>query len=135
MDDLPSIRGLYDGFIEVGGQEAEWVNVFREIDSKDGVNLLVAEYGGEIAGTCILFTVPTLGHGLKTISYAEHVVVDDKQRVRGVGKALMEECIKLAKNAGSYKLIVPSRFTREGAHAFYEKVGFKRWGYIFQIDL
>lgn len=134
-EDLPSIRELYEGFIEVGGQEGEWVKVFREIDSKEGVNLLVAEYEGKVAGTCILFTVPTLGHGLKTISYAEHVVVDDKLRSKGVGKALMEECIKLAKKSGSYKLIVPSIFPRERAHTFYEKVGFEKRGYVFQIDL
>lgn|GEM_PF-2462313 len=47
----------------------------------------------------------------------------------------MEECVKIAKNAKSYKLFLPSRIVRTGAHEFYEKLGFSKTGFVFQLDL
>ncbi|MFH1788464.1 MAG: GNAT family N-acetyltransferase [Candidatus Altiarchaeota archaeon] len=133
-DDLPGIRRLYEGFIQVGGDEEQWISAFNDIDSQSDTALLVAECDGKIAGTCILYKLPSFGHNLRSISYAEHVIVDENLRGMGVGRALMDECTRLAENAGSYKLIVPSGFNREKAHEFYEKLGFGKKGYVFQKE-
>jgi GNAT superfamily N-acetyltransferase len=99
------------------------------------IHLLVAEASGVVIGTCVVYTVPSLSHDVRCMSFVEHLVVDVDWRRRGVGRLLIDECIRIAKKAGSYKLFIPSTFPREEAHAFYEKVGFRRSGYLFQIDL
>lgn len=132
--DLPRIRELYLLFPTGGGSDSEWVSKFREMDSRSDVHLLVAELDGVVSGTCVLYVVPTLGSGVGSISYVDHVVVDEVVRGKGVGRALMDEVVSLVKGAGSYKVFVPSSFSREGAHRFYEQVGFEKTGFVFLIN-
>ena len=135
LGDLSSVRRLYDGLSAGGGIVEEWEGMFKAIEARKDVHLLVAELDGVVVGTCSLYVLPTLAHGVRNLSFVEYVMVDEKYQRRGVGRRLMEECVRIARKAGSYKLFVPSSFQRERAHAFYEKVGFTRYGHAFKIDL
>src|SRR4051812_44922797 len=63
-----------------------------------GNTVLVARSGGEIVGclTLVMFPIPT-----GTRAWIEDVVVDEAARGRGVGAALTEEAVRLARANGA----------------------------------
>lgn len=65
-------------------------------------------------------------HVLESDPYAEIVglVVDERCRGRGVGRALVAAAETWAWGAGYPELRVRSNVTRTGAHAFYQRLGF-----------
>jgi len=52
-----------------------------------------------------------------------------------VGRAMMAHAMRLAHEAGCYKLALSSNQKRERAHAFYESLGFQRHGLSFLIEI
>ena len=65
----------------------------------------------------------------------EDVHVDETLRGRGIGKELVHEVIKRAREERCYKIIATSRFSRPGVHEFYEEIGFVDYGKEFRLDL
>ncbi len=47
---------------------------------------------------------------------------------------MMNYAIKLCRENGCYKVALSSNLKREKAHAFYEKLGFKKHGYSFLVE-
>jgi ribosomal protein S18 acetylase RimI-like enzyme len=90
--------------------------------------LLIARYpdeSGEIAGLLSLtvYRVPT---GIRSI--VEDVVIDETMRRRGIGQALVEHAIKLAREAGASVVSLTSNPKREAANYLYQSLGFERRG-------
>lgn len=133
--DIPGILELYEGYFVTGAKIEDCIKSFEGMESLRGIHPLVAEAGGLVVGSCILYVLPSLARGRQTIAYVDHVIVDEKHRRKGIGKRLMDECVRIAKEASAYKLFLPSGFSRKEAHVFYEKAGFRGHGYVFQIDL
>jgi GNAT superfamily N-acetyltransferase len=90
-----------------------------------GYSLLVAVEKGEVVGTTVLAILPGFAHGTSPFAVIEYVVVDEKRRSQGIGKALMEYCLAYAKDAGCYKVMLTSDKRRERAHKFYRSLGFE----------
>jgi len=65
----------------------------------------------------------------------EDVTVATKYRGRGIGRAMMQHALQLAKDARCYKLALSSNLSREDAHAFYEGLGFEKHGYSFRVEI
>lgn len=88
-----------------------------------GSTLLIARDGDEIVGTAtvIVYTTP-----LWVKSRIEDVVVDASARGRGVGEALVKECIEVARSRGAGIIDLQSARAREAAHRLYERMGFER---------
>lgn len=86
--------------------------------------LLVSEIDGRVVGTVTLVIVPNLTHDSKPWAQVENMVVDESQRGTGAGRQLMDECVRLAREAGCYKVQLQSAEGRSGAHRFYERLGF-----------
>jgi ribosomal protein S18 acetylase RimI-like enzyme len=86
--------------------------------------VLVACVGEALVGTLDLEVVANLTHGGRPWAGIENVVVDAAYRRRGVGRALAEVAVELAREAGCYKLQLLSREDRQAAHALYEASGF-----------
>ena len=57
------------------------------------------------------------------------------QQGRRLCKAMMDHAMKMASENGCYKLALSSSVKRVRAHAFYEKLGSRRYGYSFGVDL
>jgi ribosomal protein S18 acetylase RimI-like enzyme len=73
--------------------------------------------------TLVLFRIPT---GVR--AWIEDVVVDEAARGQGAGKALSEEALRLAKDAGARTVELTSRPERQAANRLYESLGFERRG-------
>jgi len=86
--------------------------------------LFVAEIkGGKIAGlfTLVTYDIPT---GKKF--WIEDVVVDESERGKGIGKALILFAIDFARSAGAREIDLTSRPERIEANLLYTKLGFVR---------
>jgi len=99
----------------------------------DGIKISFMEEGREI-GRCFVYFIKNDLHE-KPYALLEDVFVEEEFRGRGVGSELVEKAIEVAKEMKCYKIIATSRFEREKVHEWYEKLGFKKWGYEFRMDL
>ena len=64
----------------------------------------------------------------------EDLFVDETMRGQGVGRMLLEAAIAEAKKRKLYKLVITSRMARTEVHGFYERHGFKKYGWEFRMD-
>ena len=65
----------------------------------------------------------------------ENMVVSTHHRSKGIGKKLMEKCLKLAKKRGYQKAYVTSYWDNIKATKFYETNGFKRIDLSLEVEL
>jgi len=105
-----------------------------EIASAPAVSVLIARSDGAISGTLTLamFPIPT---GLR--AWIEDVVVDDAARGQGVGAALTQEALRIARAAGARTVDLTSRPSRVAAGRLYERLGFQPREtrmYRYQLD-
>jgi ribosomal protein S18 acetylase RimI-like enzyme len=87
-----------------------------------GNTQLVARVDGRIVGalTLVMFPIPT---GVR--AWIEDVVVDESARGQGVGAALTQEAVRLARAEGARTVDLTSRPSRVAANRLYQKLGFE----------
>ena len=81
----------------------------------------VAEIEGDVVAYCNLRAWPAGG-------WIDQIVVDEKHRSRGIGRALLDHVIEKAKEKGYWKISLIVSESDTGAIAFYEKYGFDAVG-------
>ncbi len=127
--DVPALLDLYAQLAEGFGDGpelsvAQGEAIFREIAAQPDRTLLTATVDGAVAGTVDLIVVrPSLTHHGRPWAAVENVVVGRRFRRLGVGRALMEEAARRAREAGCHRLQLLSGVQRSEAHAFYEAIG------------
>lgn len=87
----------------------------------------------EILGslTLVVFRIPT---GIR--AWIEDVVVDSEARGRGVGEALNQFALDLARAKGAKTVDLTSRPSREAANRLYQRLGFMpRETNVYRFDL
>jgi GNAT superfamily N-acetyltransferase len=97
--------------------------------------LYIAERAGQVVGTFALLVMHNIGHLGAPSAIVEDVAVAPTFQGKGIGKAMMQFALELAREKGCYKLMLSSNARREQAHAFYESLGFERHGFSFRVDL
>ena len=95
-----------------------------------GEDVLVSEDEGRITGVASLHLIPVI-HEDAPVAMLTSLVVDESERGRGVGRALVMQAEALAAARGATRMILTSRMSRIGAHAFYERLGFDKTSYRF----
>lgn len=128
--DIPAILDLYRQLSMNPADykkapEDDCRKILKEIKKYPDASLLVAEEEGKVVGTTFMAILPGFAHGTAPFGVIEYVVVDEKRRSKGIGKALMEYCKDLAKEARCYKIMLTSDKRRERAHKFYKSIGFE----------
>lgn len=118
---------------DVLGREREtpgdpaYLVAFERMRGQSGNHLLVAEDDeGRVVGCLQLLILPGLARKGATRAQVEGVRVAAAARGRKVGEALMDEAIGRARAAGCVLAQLTTDLTREDAHRFYEKFGFRR---------
>jgi ribosomal protein S18 acetylase RimI-like enzyme len=97
------------------------------------VTLLVARDGPLIVGTAamVVYTTP-----IWFKARIEDVVVDSAARGRGVGEALVAECIEMARRRGAGVVELQSAWSREAANRLYPRLGFElRESNVYRLTL
>ena len=70
---------------------------------------------------------PTL-HSREPVAWLTSLVVSENVRGMGVGAMLVAELERWAKESGAARVSLTSGLAREGAHRFYERLGYKQSG-------
>lgn len=138
--DLDSLLELYAGPASLYGgaktpTRGEAEDLFTRVLLDPNQKTLVAEVYAEVVGTLVLAVLPNLAHGGASYAVVENVVVDEDYRGEGIGRALMEEAVRRAREAGAYKMALCSNLDREGAHEFYRSLGMKASHLGFEVAL
>lgn len=138
QDDLPALLRLYAELhpADLPPAEQTALDVWRAIEAQSGRTILVAQAAVTVVGTVDCAVLPNLTRGARPFMLVENVVVAVEYRRAGVGSALMEAVVRLARQAGCYKVQLLSRAERDAAHAFYESRGFRAvaQGYRLYFD-
>ncbi|MHB8066559.1 MAG: GNAT family N-acetyltransferase [Desulfobaccales bacterium] len=136
--DLPLILPLYGHLGMDDGRVltvAEARPIFRRFQSYPDYKLFAAEAAGEILGVFAMLIMDNLGHRGAPVALVEDVVVREDRRRRGIGRDMMQFAMDRAREKGCYKLALSSNKNREGAHRFYESLGFQKHGCSFLVEL
>lgn len=95
-----------------------------------GVVFVAVDADGRVQGVASGSRFTTL-HAGDQVAYITALVVDDRTRGQGVGRALVAELERWAIGHGCTRLSVTSAEHRDDAHAFYPRCGFPYTGRRF----
>jgi ribosomal protein S18 acetylase RimI-like enzyme len=123
-DDLSSLLELYQQLnsgdvINETIAKTVWENIKNQ-----NIKYFIAKENGKIISSCYVCIIPNLTRSGKSIGYIENVITDINYRRKGIGKTVMENAIKYAKEQNCYKVLLQSGNKRTDAHPFYESLGF-----------
>lgn len=108
--------------------------IYQYLNEKDK-KIVVAE-DSKIVGVISMMLLPRLNR-TKLELYVPELVVLENHRGLGIGKSLMESCVKIAKKKKCFRIRLESGNKRKEAHRFYKKIGFEQsaLSYTKIIDL
>jgi GNAT superfamily N-acetyltransferase len=132
--DLPGILKVFAESGIDGGQSFTLLEAREHLERIrlwPNFRLLAALEDGEVVGTYSLVVMDKLGKRGTPAGVVEDVAVSPAHQGKGIGRAMMAHALEECRKAGCYKLALSSNLKREGAHRFYESLGFQRHGYSF----
>jgi ribosomal protein S18 acetylase RimI-like enzyme len=92
------------------------------------------ETDGQIVGTFSLMVIDNLAHWGMSSALVENVVVANGHQGEGIGRAMIQQAFLLAESKGAYKVALSSNIKSTRAHAFYESLGFEKYGFSFRLE-
>ena len=127
-DDILNCLELLEQLTETG-RDFDYLSVFYKIKN-NSYFIYIAEIGNRIVGIATLLIEQKFIHKGGRVAHLEDVVIDKDFRGLGIGKILVEECVKFAENKQCYKIILDCNEENIG---FYEKCRFKKYGVAMKI--
>jgi GNAT superfamily N-acetyltransferase len=124
MDDIPELAKLYKQF---WGEEScieKMQQQFRELEKKGTHILLSAVDENDLLGSVTGIVCEELYGDCRPFLVLENMVVDKRSRQKGIGKALIAELERLARERGCTQIILVTEADRRDACGFYEAAGF-----------
>ncbi len=88
---------------------------------------LVAEVEGEVLGVVTGHVFPTI-HASSLVAWLTTLVVSNRHQQAGIGTQLTAAVEHWAREHGAVRISVTSGTHRDGAHAFYERIGYEHTG-------
>jgi GNAT superfamily N-acetyltransferase len=92
---------------------------------RPGFTCIVASIRGALVASCCLAVIPNLTRGGRSYALIENVVTDSNYRRRGIGRAVLNDALRRAWQAGCYKAMLLTGSKRPEVHRFYETNGFR----------
>jgi GNAT superfamily N-acetyltransferase len=102
----------------------EYYAAFDAIAADPRTRLLVLEVQQRVVGTLQLNFLPGLSRRGAERAHVEAVRIAPDMRGRGLGRLLMASAIEQARQQGCCLVQLTTDLRREGAHRFYESMGF-----------
>lgn len=108
---------------------------FKAVDADPNQLLVVVEHEGAVVGTAQLSYIPGLSRRGALRAQIEGVRVRSDQRGTGLGERMMRWLIDTARERGADVVQLTSDVSREGAHRFYQRLGFQPTHVGFKMAL
>lgn len=128
LADIPEILALLRndslGQGREGGDIAAYEAAFARMQSSPEAYLIVGVQDGRVVATYTMHVMHGLSRSATTRAQIEAVRVSAELRGQGAGKALMADAEVRARAAGARLVQLTSDKTRDGAHQFYQALGF-----------
>ena len=96
-----------------------------------GDNVIVAESGGVPVALVAIHVTPVL-HAPAPVGRLTAVVVSERARGQGVGRAIVEAAEQMLADRGCEFIELTSNRRRTDAHAFYERLGYEASSFRFR---
>ena len=122
----PDVRGRED--------EEDHRQAFAAYLRRPDTEAIVAEDEGEVVGFVDVEYRRRLNF-LSPQAWIADLVVDERSRGRGVGRALLAAAEERARTAGCFSISLESANWRSDSHAFYERVGWRESSKSFTRNL
>lgn len=132
--DYEQLMQLYNGFVGADRYSDHKHDGFKKVLKNPNNFIFVAEDSGKLIGFAT-FSVRDVVRYFKPIAELDEIFVLPEYRQKGVGKKLMEEIEKSAKEADCYRIFIESHYEAKAGHKFYEALGFTNYGYHFIKDI
>ena len=138
-NDIPVILGLLYELGRPKPQKDKDVDVFRKIAKKyisdsDKQILIAINNDVEIVGMASIVFLSRLNQTNHEM-YIPELIVTKEFQSKGVGKKLIESCIKLGKEKKCHRIRLESGNQRTESHEFYKKLGFEQSSLSFSKNL
>lgn len=128
LPDTPALSRLFD---ELGyPAPAETIAARLAVLNRLGETLLVAARGTEVLGFVSVHVTPVL-HRPTSVGRMTALIVEEKSRGQGIGRALVAAAEKHLIEKGCALVEVTSNQKLTAAHAFYERLGYSITSYRF----
>ncbi|MER5175916.1 MAG: GNAT family N-acetyltransferase [Candidatus Nitrosocosmicus sp.] len=107
--------------------------ILKRINKDKNYRIVIAEdeNNHQVVGTATLLIEQKFIHNGGKAGHIEDVVTRKGYEGKGIGKEIMKELIKIAKENGCYKIILDCD---EKVINFYEKIGFKKHSIMMRIN-
>lgn len=119
---------------KTGQEKLKFVKMISQyMDEKDKM-IIVAEDDSGIVGLASIVFLPRLNR-TKTELYIPELVVSERDRRLGIGKSLIESCVRIAKKKKCFRIRLESGNQRKAAHQFYRNIGFEQSALSYTMSL
>ena len=131
-DDFDAVTALLEelGRPVVSDRGAALAVYTRDLEDPEAAHLVAEDDQGQIVGFCSLHFRPRLNQTTHE-AWIPDLIVAEEARSQKIGRALLEEAEKRARERGCHALALESAHWRTDAHRFYRDIGIPDVGLSF----
>lgn len=108
--------------------------VYNNALKSENQKLIAGLIDNKIIGFCSLTIKNNLWQA-GNLGHIDELIVDNNLRGQGIGKKLIDEIVRIAKENKCIRIELDSALHREEAHLFYESIGFEKRAYLFSKEI
>jgi N-acetylglutamate synthase-like GNAT family acetyltransferase len=108
--------------------------LITKYSSESDKEILVAENQASVVGMVSITYLSRLNQEFFEM-YIPELIVTQNYKNQGIGKKLIESCVKLAKDKKCHRIRLESGNQRKESHIFYKSLGFEQSGLSFTKNL
>ncbi len=123
-DDLAELAQLYQQLLPNDISLARMSEVFKRNRNNDNHLILAAKLEGKLVGTLLAVVCEMLFGQCKSFMVIEDVIVDEGQRRKRIGKALMQFAEEYARSRNCAYIMLITDADRLGSQKFYRSQGY-----------
>ena len=123
--DLPSLADMFRQFWGETSSLEKMRATFSRLVANPAYILLAARENGRLTGFVMGIVCEELYGDCRPFMVVEDLIVDEKQRRKGAGSALMSELEKCAIDHDCCQIIFVTEADRTEAHRFYKSLGYE----------
>ncbi len=133
--DYAAVAAIWRDVLDIHNATEEHVTaVYEQMAPDDCYCTFVADADGKIVGLAAAVKVLAIGHPGGYVKMNGLGVLPE-YRHRGIGRQLMDQVERWAVEQGAPYIGLASGIRREGAHDFYEHLGYRKTSYWFRKNL